>query len=117
MGGASLSTASHGDTLVITISGDLDIVSSPELDDRLTKAGGRHARVILDLTAVTFLDTSALAVIVGHWKTAQAAGRTLALAGANYRYTKALWVTGLADKMTMFDTLAQGLAARPKAAG
>ena len=54
---------------------------------------------------------------MGHWKQAQAAGRTLALAGARYRYTKTLWITGLADKLTLYDTLEQGLAARPHAAG
>lgn len=117
MEGASIVAESRGDTLVVVISGDLDIVTSPQLDDCLTQAGGKHHRVILDLSAVDFLDTSALAVIVGHWKRAQAAGRTLALAGARYRYTKTLWITGLADKLTLYETLEEGLSARPKAAG
>ena len=117
MEGVTLSAVSRGDALVVTISGDLDIVTSPQLDDCLTRAEGKHDRIILDLSAVDFLDTSALAVIVGHWKQAQAAGRTLALAGARYRYTKTLWITGLADKLTLYDTLEQGLAARPQAAG
>jgi anti-anti-sigma factor len=103
--------------VIITISGDLDIVTSPDLDDCLTRVEDDHDRIILDLSAVNFLDTSALAVIVGHWKTAQATGRTLALAGARYRYTKTLWITGLADKLTLYDTLEEGLAAHSKAAG
>jgi hypothetical protein len=41
------------------------------------------------------MDTGSLAVIVGHWKQVTAAGGTLALAGARYRYTKTLWITGL----------------------
>jgi anti-anti-sigma factor len=114
--GASLVAKSRGDTLVVTISGDLDIVTSPQLDECLTQAAGEHKRIILDLSGVDFLDTSALAVIVGHWKQAQADGRMLALAGARYRYTKTLWITGLADKLTLYGTLEEGLAARPKAA-
>jgi anti-sigma B factor antagonist len=109
--GASLSAESHGDTMVITISGDLDIVTSPQLDDCLTEAETDHSRVILDCGGVTFLDTSALAVIVGHWKKAEARGGTLALAGPRYRYTKTLWITGLADKLTRYDTVDEGLAA------
>jgi anti-sigma B factor antagonist len=111
-----LSAESRGDSMVVTIHGDLDIVTSPQLDDCLTRAQGTHNRVILDLSDVDFLDTSALAVIVGHWKKLEAAGGTLALAGARYRYTKTLWITGLADKLTLYETLDEGLAAQAKAA-
>jgi anti-sigma B factor antagonist len=113
---AGLSAETHGDSVVITIHGDLDIVTSPSLDDALTRAESTHRRVILDLADVDFLDTSALAVIVGHWKTLEAAGGMLALAGARYRYTKTLWITGLADKLTLHDTVADALDAQAKAA-
>src|SRR5215469_16774619 len=100
--------------MVVTIRGDLDIVTSPELDEYLSAAEGTHSRFILDLTDVDFLDTSALAVIVGHWKKAEAAGGTLALAGARYRYTKTLWITGLADKLTMYKTADEGVRAEAR---
>ena len=41
----------------------------------------------------------------------QAAGGSLVLAGARYRYTKTLWITGLAERLTLYDTVAQSLAA------
>jgi anti-anti-sigma factor len=103
--------------MVITISGDLDIVTSPQLDECLTQAESEHKTIILDFSEVSFLDTSALAVIVGHWKKAEANGGTLALANARYRYTKTLWITGLADKLTLYDTVDEGLAALAQAAG
>jgi anti-sigma B factor antagonist len=115
--GAPLSAESRGDTMIITIRGDLDIVNSPQLDEYLTRAEADHSRIILDFSEVSFLDTSALAVIVGHWKEAEAAGGTLALAGARYRYTKTLWITGLADKLTLYDTVDEGLAAIAQATG
>jgi hypothetical protein len=40
-----------------------------------------------------------------------AAGGLFFLAGARYRYTKALWITGLADRLPMYDTVAEALAA------
>ena len=108
---AWLSSESRGDCAVITIHGDLDIVTSPQLDECLTVAQSSHNRIILDLADVDFLDTSALAVIVGHWKKAEAAGGSLALAGARYRYTKTLWITGLADRLPMYETVAEAVAA------
>jgi anti-sigma B factor antagonist len=114
---AGFTAKNRGDSIVIAIHGDLDIVTSPLLDDRMTQAQSTHQRVILDLADVDFLDTSALAVIVGHWKKLAAAGGMLALAGARYRYTKTLWITGLADKLTMYDTVADALDAQASAAG
>jgi anti-sigma B factor antagonist len=110
-----LSSESRGDSMVITVRGDLDIVTSPELDERLAEVQERHKRIIIDLSAVDFLDTSALAVIVGHWKKAQATGGMLGLAGARYRYTKTLWITGLADRLTLYESVDQGLTAQAKA--
>jgi anti-sigma B factor antagonist len=114
---AWLSAESRGDCMVITIHGDLDIVTSPQLDECLTEVQDSHRGIILDLADVDFLDTSALAVIVGHWKKAAAAGKTLALAGARYRYAKTLWITGLADKLTLYETVDAGLLAQAQAAG
>jgi anti-sigma B factor antagonist len=108
--GLVLSSDQRGDAVVVTVGGDLDIVTSPALDDCLAQArdvGSR--RIILDLSAVDFMDTSALAVIVGHWKKLEAAGGSLALAGARYRYTKTLWITGLADRLSLYDDVEAAL--------
>lgn len=107
------STESHGDSVVVHVRGELDITSSQAFDDCLAQAGADRDRVILDMSALDFMDTSALAVIVGHWRRQVAAGGTFVLAGARYRYVKALWITGLADRLPMYDTVAEALAGRP----
>jgi anti-sigma B factor antagonist len=109
--GLALSSEHRGTSVVVTVAGDLDIVTSPALDDCLTQARAAASRVILDLSAVDFMDTSALAVIVGHWKKLEAAGGALALAGARYRYTKTLWITGLADRLSLYDNVEDALSA------
>jgi anti-sigma B factor antagonist len=113
---ARLTAETRGDSVVVTIHGDLDIVTSPRLDECLTELETSHDRIILDLGDVDFLDTSALAVIVGHWKKAESAGGMLGLAGARYRYTKTLWITGLADRLSLYETVTQALAAQAQAA-
>jgi len=110
-----LSSEQRGDSVIVTIRGELDIVTSGQFDDCLGRARRDHGHVILDLAAVDFMDTSSLAVIVGHWKKLAAAGGTLALAGARYKYTKALWITGLADRLPFYQSVEQALAAGPAA--
>ena len=61
-----LSIEAKDDCVVVTVGGELDVVCSQRFDDYLTEASGASDRVILDLSAVDFMDTTALAVIVGH---------------------------------------------------
>jgi anti-anti-sigma factor len=96
---------------VVAVSGELDIVTSRRFDECLTEMRRDDVHIIIDLSAVDFMDTGSLAVIVGHWKQVTAAGGTLALAGARYRYTKTLWITGLADRLPMYDSVAAAVAA------
>ena len=112
-----LSSERRGDSVVIVIRGDLDLVTGRQFDEYLTRAREEHDRIVLDLSGVDFLDTSSLAVIVGHWKAMQASGGTLALAGARYRYTKSLWITGLADRLPFYDTVDKAVAAGKQQAG
>jgi anti-anti-sigma factor len=102
--------------MIVAIRGDLDVVTGPEFDEYLTRARRKHDHIVLDLSAVDFMDTSALAVIVGHWKELTAAGGTLTLAGPRYRYTKSLWITGLADRLPLYDSVDLAVTARHAAA-
>jgi anti-anti-sigma factor len=106
-----LSSRSQGGFVIVGVGGELDVVTCPQFDAYLAQARGDGKHVILDLSAVDFMDTGSLAVIVGHWKQLTAAGGTLVLAGARYRYTKTLWITGLADRLPLYDTVEEALAA------
>ena len=112
MEGIRISSQQRDGFAVVAVSGELDIVTSRRFDEFLAEArrsGDDH--IIIDLSAVDFMDTGSLAVIVGHWKQVTAAGGTLALAGARYRYTKTLWITGLADRLPLYETVDAAVAA------
>ena len=101
----------HGASVVASVRGELDVVSSQRFDDFLSEAAATSDRVILDMSGVDFMDTTALAVIVSHWRRQLAASGLFFLAGARYRHTKALWITGLADRLPMYDTVDEALTA------
>jgi anti-sigma B factor antagonist len=110
-----LASERRGSVLIVTVAGELDIVTSGQFDDYLSQARRENPHIILDLAGVEFMDTSTLAVIVGHWKKLMRAGGSLALAGARYRYTKTLWITGLAHKLPLYDSVEEALKAAPAA--
>jgi anti-sigma B factor antagonist len=91
--------------VVVTIRGEIDVVTCGRLDDQLTRAREASSRVIVDLAQVDFMDSSALAVIARHRKTIEDSGGTLTLAGPRYEYLKALWITGLADRLPVYDSV------------
>jgi anti-sigma B factor antagonist len=109
--GLGLSSHRRGTVTVVAVSGELDAVTSRKFDEYLATARHDSDRIVLDLSAVDFMDTSSLAVIVGHWKKLTARNGVLALAGARYRYTKTLWITGLADRLPRYETLEEAVAA------
>ena len=111
MEGIRISSERRDGFAVVAVSGELDIVTSRGFDDYLAEVRRDADHVIIDLSAVDFMDTGSLAVIVGHWKQITAAGGTLALAGARYRYTKTLWITGLADRLPLYESVDAAVAA------
>ena len=111
MEGIRISSERRDGFAVVAVSGELDIVTSRRFDECLAEVRRDDTHIIVDLSAVDFMDTGSLAVIVGHWKQVTAAGGTLALAGARYRYTKTLWITGLADRLPMYDSVDAAVAA------
>jgi anti-sigma B factor antagonist len=110
-----LSAERRDGSLVVTIAGELDTMTVPELDVLLTDGRRETSWIILDLSGVDFMDTHALAIIVKHWKRLTEAGGILVLAGARYQYTRALWITGLASRLPMNDTVDEAVAAGPAA--
>jgi anti-anti-sigma factor len=87
---------------VVKLQGDLDLASAPELKARLTdvvRNGSR--RLVLDFSGVTFLDSTALSVLVGVQRRLGPDER-LAIASARHSALRVLELSGLAGALRIF---------------
>jgi len=53
-----------GDALVVAVVGEIDMATAPEVSKAISSGPGDAGRVVVDLTQVTFLDSSALNAFV-----------------------------------------------------
>jgi anti-sigma B factor antagonist len=98
-------------TSVVALGGDVDLHSAHELEQRLEEASASGARrIVADLSATTFFDSTALGVLVAARKRLQATGRELVLVSSDMNGTKVLQVTGLDRILHVYPTLDAALA-------
>ena len=91
---------------LIAVSGALDLAAERRLRSDLSEAAGVPSReLVLDLRAVTFMDSSALAVLVHANQQFQRQGRAIACVTRAGPVQRLLEVTGLRDALQIFDTL------------
>lgn len=90
---------------VIAVSGELDLASSPALQEELDRAGASNARLlIIDLRELDFMDSTGLSVLVRAHQRAEEHGRRLAMVRGPQQVQRLLNLTGVADRLTMVDT-------------
>lgn len=91
-------------TWILAVAGEIDVATSPELRRELHQLADREpARLVLDLHAVTFIDSSGLGVLVGALKRLREDGRgdILILEGLQEPVRKVFDITGLTDLFTI----------------
>jgi anti-anti-sigma factor len=73
-----IDTERYGESWVVTVAGDVDLHSAPELRDRLASLGDTGAQhVVVDLSECAFLDSMGLGVLLGAKKRMARDGREL----------------------------------------
>ena len=91
---------------IVSVVGELDVATAPDLRARLDSAIDRGpAVVVADLLGVTFLDSTALGALIGVLKRCQAAGGELRIVAAEPRILKIFEITGLTDLFSLYPTV------------
>ncbi len=84
---------------------------SAGLRDTLKRALGSSRQVVLNLSAVTYIDSSGLGTLVGVYSSARSAGADIKLGGLGERLRDVLQITKLVTVFEVYDTEQQAIAA------
>jgi anti-anti-sigma factor len=90
---------------VLRLIGELDLASSPALEQALERTRGCDAElVIVDLRELDFMDSSGLNVLVKAHQHAQESGTRFALVRGRSHVQRLLSITGLDERLMVVDS-------------
>ncbi|WP_252975141.1 STAS domain-containing protein [Janibacter melonis] len=95
----TISTSNSNGAVVVHCTGEIDVSTASQLRDAVQQVilGGSRS-VAIDMTGVSFMDSTGLGVVVGRLKTLRREGGTLTIAATADRVRRVFEITGL-DKV------------------
>jgi anti-sigma B factor antagonist len=101
---------------VVAVRGEIDLFTAPELKQKLTEviASGRR-QIVVDLSQTTFLDSTALGVLIGAVKRLRSDSGHLVLVNVDTNIAKTFEITGLDQIFTILPTRDEAIAALAEA--
>jgi anti-anti-sigma factor len=105
----TLSEARQGSAVVLTATGEIDVSTGPQLRTALSRVLAEEGfdAVVVDLRAITFMGSTAIAVLVdAHWEAGQV-GRSLRLVvGSSRTVMRPLEAAGVASLFSEYGDVA-----------
>jgi anti-anti-sigma factor len=104
MEGLNVSSERRGDTIHLSLSGELDIASAPRIEEALGEAEGQGpAIILLDLRELGFMDSTGLRTILSADARAKEAGRRFAVVQGDENIQRVFAVTRLHERVEIVD--------------
>jgi len=102
----SISRGILGDGIgLIVLGGEVDISSAPRFKEEFEELiGAGHADIVIDLKGVTFIDSSALGVLVGAVRRLHPLGGRLVVVAEGHAVMRPVTLTGLDQVFTVVST-------------
>jgi anti-sigma B factor antagonist len=110
-------TGSDG-AVIVTLQGDLDIMSAPDVRERLLSL--LHpgvSRLVIDLSAIRYADASGVAALESTQRRAVLLGGAVRLAAPEPEVAKVLAATGISRHLKAYPTVRAALAGRASSSG
>ena len=99
-----LEVRSQGQATIIAVSGELDLASSPALQEELDQAAVSNSEMlIIDLRGLDFMDSTGLSVLVRAHQRSEEQGRRLAMVKGPQQVQRLLNLTGVSERLTLVD--------------
>ncbi|HMD44517.1 MAG TPA: STAS domain-containing protein [Acidimicrobiales bacterium] len=96
---------------VVSVTGEIDVATAPGLREHLQAlVASGSSTIVVDLLNVSFLDSTALGVLVGVLKRCREAGGDLRLVVAEPRILKVFEITGLTEVFSIYPVVAEATA-------
>ena len=105
-----ITTRTHGEVTVVALAGNLDSNTSPQAQQALEgilEGGGR--KLVVDFTALDYISSAGLRVLLGAAKRLSAAGGALRLFGLNETVREVFDISGFSTILAVFPTEAEAL--------
>jgi anti-sigma B factor antagonist len=108
----SISSDVREEVTVVHVGGEIDVYTAPVLREHLDEhiSQGRH-QLVVDLGAVSFMDSTGLGVLVGRLKLVRVKNGTLRLVCSSERILKVFSITGLDKVFQIFASVDDALTA------
>ena len=107
----TLATREEDGRAIVAVGGEIDVYTAPKLRDQITElvSNGSY-KIVIDLEAVEFLDSTGLGVLVGGLKKVRAHDGSLELVCTQERLLKIFRITGLAKVFVIHESAEAALA-------
>ena len=105
----SISTDVIEDAVVVHVGGDLDVYTAPRLRETLAEVVANGGRLVLDLSEVHFIDSTALGVLVSTQQQTQSTGSELRLVVDDPYLLKIFRITGFDGLFSIFPQVADAV--------
>lgn len=101
-----------GERHVVAVVGEIDLFTAPDLKAALSAAiESGHLRIVVDLTDTTFLDSTALGVLIGAVKRLRSRDGRLTIVNVDDNIAKTFEITGLDQIFPISQTRADAIEA------
>jgi anti-sigma B factor antagonist len=105
----SINTDVRDGAVIVQVGGDLDVYTAPQLRERLADNIASGARLVLDLSEVHFIDSTALGMLVNMLQQSQSAGSDFRLVMDDPYLLKIFRITGFDSLFSIFPQIADAV--------
>ena len=96
---------------VVVISGEIDLAVADDLRATLTKGVDSSTALVIDMSEVTFIDSTGISALVAAARRARERGGWIRLAGPQRSPRRVLTIAGVDSLLPIYDTVDEAVAA------
>ena len=106
-----ISTRTSNDIHIVAISGSMDSTTSPEAQKSLDAVLAGAKKVALDFSALDYISSAGLRVLLGAAKRLRASGGTLGMFGLNQSVREVFEISGFSTILSIYQSEVEALGA------